>query len=135
MLQFSEELERDNYIEAIADKYGMGFENLRKLVYHFGTQGLTGSEPRQKKSREKPQKEDGMKQSQRLLLTWLIEDTRLFELIEEYLGAEDFTDLSPELMKKYKQRFWNIELFIPTPNADADCNQGLTAHTFACNGK
>ncbi len=33
-----------------------------------------------------------MKQSQRLLLTWLIEDTRLFELIEEYLGAEDFTE-------------------------------------------
>ena len=32
------------------------------------------------------------------------------------LGTEDFTDLSPELMKKYKQRFWNIELFIPTPN-------------------
>ena len=55
LLQFSEELERDNYIEAIADK-------------------------------------DGMKQSQRLLLTWLIEDTRLFELIEEYLGAEDFTE-------------------------------------------
>ena len=32
------------------------------------------------------------------------------------LGAEDFTDLSAELMEKYKQRFWNIELFIPTPN-------------------
>ena len=32
------------------------------------------------------------------------------------LGAEDFTDLSPELMEKYKQRFWNIELFISTPN-------------------
>ena len=32
------------------------------------------------------------------------------------LGAEDFTDLSPELMEKYKQRFWSIELFIPTPN-------------------
>ena len=32
------------------------------------------------------------------------------------LGAEDFTDLSPELMEKYRQRFWNIELFIPTPN-------------------
>ena len=32
------------------------------------------------------------------------------------LGAEDFTDLSLELMEKYKQRFWNIELFIPTPN-------------------
>ena len=32
------------------------------------------------------------------------------------LGAEDFTDLSPELTEKYKQRFWSIELFIPTSN-------------------
>lgn len=32
------------------------------------------------------------------------------------LGTEDFTDLSAELMEKYKQRFWNVELFIPTPN-------------------
>lgn len=32
------------------------------------------------------------------------------------LGKEDFTDLSPELAEKYKQRFWNIELFVPTPN-------------------
>lgn len=32
------------------------------------------------------------------------------------LGKEDFTDLSPELTEKYKQRFWNIELFVPTPN-------------------
>lgn len=32
------------------------------------------------------------------------------------LGTEDFTDLSSELTEKYKQRFWNIELFIPTPN-------------------
>lgn len=32
------------------------------------------------------------------------------------LGKEDFTDLSAELTEKYKQRFWNIELFVPTPN-------------------
>ena len=32
------------------------------------------------------------------------------------LGDEDFTDLSPRLIEKYKQRFWNIELFVPTPN-------------------
>lgn len=32
------------------------------------------------------------------------------------LGKEYFTDLSPELAEKYKQRFWNIELFVPTPN-------------------
>ena len=32
------------------------------------------------------------------------------------LGDEGFTDITPELAEKYKQRFWNIELFIPTPN-------------------
>lgn len=32
------------------------------------------------------------------------------------LGEEDFTDLSLELTKKYKQRFWDIEYFVPTPN-------------------
>lgn len=32
------------------------------------------------------------------------------------LGKEDFADLSAELTEKYKQRFWNIELFVPTPN-------------------
>lgn len=32
------------------------------------------------------------------------------------LGADDFTDISHELIEKYKQRFWDIELFVPTPN-------------------
>ena len=32
------------------------------------------------------------------------------------LGDEDFTDLSAELTEKFKERFWDIELFIPTPN-------------------
>ena len=32
------------------------------------------------------------------------------------LGDEDFTDITPELAEKYRQRFWNIELFVPTPN-------------------
>ena len=32
------------------------------------------------------------------------------------LGDENFTDITPELAEKYKQRFWNIELFVPTPN-------------------
>lgn len=30
------------------------------------------------------------------------------------LGEEDFTDLPPELMDKFKKRFWNPELFVRT---------------------
>lgn len=100
ILQFQEELERDNYIEAIAEKYGMGFENLRKLVFHFGTQGgISGGvqEQNRRQRKEKPKKEDGMKQSQRLLLTWLIEYEGLFSQIDGLIKPEDFTE---ELYKK-----------------------------------
>ncbi|MEG0962847.1 MAG: DNA primase [Lachnospiraceae bacterium] len=94
ILEFEEELERNNYIEAVAVKYQIGFENLRQLVNHMGTKaGITGKS-RQLKSgiHETKKKEDGMKQSQKLMLTWLIEDPRLFQVIKPYLGPEDFTE-------------------------------------------
>ena len=31
------------------------------------------------------------------------------------LGEEDFTDLSPEMMAKYKQLLWNPHLFVRSP--------------------
>lgn len=94
ILEFEEELERNNYIEAVAEKYQTGFENLRNLVRHHGTRaGLTReSRPLKSGISEKKKKEDGMKQSQKLMLTWLIEEPRLFEQISPYLGPEDFTE-------------------------------------------
>ncbi|CDF41943.1 dNA primase [Roseburia sp. CAG:182] len=38
-----------------------------------------------------------MKQSQKLLLTWLIEDTGLFDIVKQYITPEDFTE---EIYKK-----------------------------------
>lgn len=32
------------------------------------------------------------------------------------IDEDNFSDITPELAEKFKQRFWNIELFIPTPN-------------------
>lgn len=31
------------------------------------------------------------------------------------IGNEEFTDLAPELIEKYKKMFWDIQHFIPTP--------------------
>ncbi|MEY8390242.1 DNA primase [Lachnospiraceae bacterium 45-W7] len=94
ILEFEEELERENYIEAVAEKYQMGFENLRKLVRHQGTRVGITRENRPLKSgvQEKKKKENGMKQSQKLMLTWLIEEPLLFEKIKPYLEPEDFTE-------------------------------------------
>lgn len=97
---FPEKLERDNYIDAVASKYMIAVEDLRRLVNRQGAKiGLAGgaqpakspgfSEREQKKARKK---EDGMKQSQKLLLTWLIEYTGLFSKIKPYITPDDFTE-------------------------------------------
>lgn len=96
ILEFEEELERENYIEAVAQKYQVGFENLRKLVLHQGSRIGAASKSRPLKSgvqeKKKKEKENGMKQSQKLMLTWLVEDPTLFDKIKPYLGPEDFTE-------------------------------------------
>lgn len=94
ILNFREELERENYIEAVAAKYHIGFEQLRAMVRSEGTRGgITKNQPARRTSSEAvKKKEDGRKQSQRLLLTWLIEDEKLFDVIEPYISPEDFTE-------------------------------------------
>lgn len=94
ILTFDEELERENYIEAVAQRYQTGFEQLRSLVRSVGTRGGIAKEKKTLKSgvHENKKKEDGMKQSQRLLLTWLIEEPKLFDVTEKYIGPDDFTE-------------------------------------------
>lgn len=99
LTQFDEEIERSNYIEAVAKTYHVGFEELRKLVLKMAVQtGLAKQVERPKrldgKSREK---EDGHVKSQKILLTWLIEDEGIFNQIRRYITPDDFTG---ELYKK-----------------------------------
>ena len=56
--------------------------------------GGVATKPTQLKSgiHENKKKEDGMKQSQKLLLTWLIEDTRLFGKVAHLISPDDFTE-------------------------------------------
>ncbi|WP_418752392.1 DNA primase [Frisingicoccus sp.] len=95
LLNFEQELERNNYIEAIARKYGISFENLQKLVNRYG---LTLPE-REVRREERPviRKEnagteypEALLASQKLLLTWLVNDISLFKKIKPWLGWEDF---------------------------------------------
>ena len=95
LLDFTTELERNNYMEAVADKYHMSFEALRNLVNQLGTQGGLVKERTPLKrglNEKKHKKEDGMKQSQKLLLTWLIEYDNLYDKIKDIITPEDFTE-------------------------------------------
>lgn len=100
ILGFEEELERENYIEAVAQKYQTGYENLRKMVQNTGMKSGAAREAKQWTPAAQAHKKtaaDGMRQSQKLMLTWLIEEPGLFASVEPFLAPEDFTE---ELYRK-----------------------------------
>lgn len=103
---FPEEVERENYIEAVADKYNVGFDNLRKLVITYAAQtGLVSPIVRPKSgiAEKKNTPEENMKKSQRLLITWIAEEPEVFPKIVKYISPEDFTE---ELYRKVADRLF-----------------------------
>ena len=96
LLEFTQELERNNYIEAVARQYGIAFADLQKLVNSYGARiGYSGEEAALRQpppSKKTVKKEDGILTSQKLLLTWLAEDTSLFKKIIPYIGPDNFDE-------------------------------------------
>lgn len=60
-------------------------ENRPRAVAEAGAGG-------QRRTGKKPDREDGIRQSQRLLLTWLIENPELFDKIQGVITADDFVE-------------------------------------------
>lgn len=94
LTDFKEEIERNNYIEAIDRIYHVGFDNLRRLVNRYGSQ-LIGTASYARSEEPKPYREgkkgeNGIQKSQKLLLTWLIDDASLFQKIKGVITEEDF---------------------------------------------
>lgn len=95
LLEFPEKLERDNYTEAVAREYMIPAEDLKRLVNSLGGRFGTAARPegrQEDRPRKKKEKDEGIRKSQRLLLTWLIERPPLFETIKGIIAPEDFTD-------------------------------------------
>lgn len=96
LIGFKEELERNFYIDAVAKTYQIEVEQLRRLVNKLGSQIVVGlSEHREYKNevvKGKKVVESGITKSQKLILTWLIEDNSLFEKLKGILNPTDFTE-------------------------------------------
>ncbi len=105
LCEFPEEVERENYLEAVAEKYHIGFESLRKLVASTAAStGLARPVERPKSGiQKKTTPEDNVKKTQRLLLTWLAEEPQIYPKIAAFLSAEDFTE---ELYRKVADRLF-----------------------------
>ena len=101
LLEFPEALERDNYIQAGSREHFIPYEDLKRLVNQLGSRLGSGpaaagrrdyEEKSQAKRSPKKDKDEGNRQSQRLLLTWLIENPGLFDRIQGIITADDFVE-------------------------------------------
>ncbi len=95
LLEFPEALERDNYIQAVSREHFIHYQDLKQLVQRISSQmvpGMTARTSEVSVREKRKSKDDGVKQSQRLLLTWLIENPKLFEKIEGVITPEDFRE-------------------------------------------
>jgi len=94
ILEFSEDLTRDNYIQAVAETYHVGYDNFKQLVNSVGIRlgGISAREKAKPVKNPIKSKDGGMKESQRILITYLIEEEGLYEKIKTYITADDFTE-------------------------------------------
>lgn len=100
LLELSDELERNLYIEAIVKKYqkryGIGSEDLKRRVRTLAMKGT----PAEQRVQPKPvnasgngmpkKKETAAEKAQKLMLTWLVTYPKIFATVEKYVSPEDF---------------------------------------------
>lgn len=89
------ELERENYISAVASKYSIAPKNLeaavaREAARQAGIESMTL--PRSGRSSVRAERESGISKAQRLLITCLADNPGIYEQIEKHLKPEDFEE-------------------------------------------
>lgn len=108
-------LERDNYIEAIANQYFIDKKKLTDSVNRYGKYQMERNQYQEAVQEETPQDtrkrerlEERKQQPQRLLLTWLVNyPAQLFPQLREKITPEDFVDepyhrLAEQLFEQYE---------------------------------
>lgn len=107
-------LERGNYVESVAKQYNISVESLKETVTKYGISGTAKVDTsvfRDRSSRKSPEEEKEQKQlkTERLLITWIINDDRLFKSLKEVLSPDDFFepvyhDIVKTLFEQYEEQ-------------------------------
>lgn len=101
LLEFPQELERNIYIDAIAGRYGIASEELKRMVNSFGAsmsrEQVEAAIYQQQEREEMPAKKrvekgDSVLTAQKFFLTWLIEEPSIYDKTKDYINEDDFVE-------------------------------------------
>lgn len=105
LLEFEDEIERNNYLESVCRTFNIPLDGLRQLVKKKGLNYI-GKKQREEKETIKSgnkEKEEAVVLAQQILLTWLIEEKNIFESVAKYVSPSDFSD---DFYKRVAGIFW-----------------------------
>jgi DNA primase len=94
LCEFTEAVERENYIEATAQRYSIGVDDLHKLVANMAADGgIVKTSTRPKSGIHSGQiKEPPERKPQRVLITWMADEPGIFTIVNKWVTPKDFTD-------------------------------------------
>lgn len=106
LMQFPDEIERENYLGAMAEKYNVGYNALKNLVASLAAKNGGEYKPieKPKSGIHKTDPDDNIKKAQNLLLTWISDEPSIYKIVKEFITPEDFTD---DLYRKVAERFFS----------------------------
>ncbi len=93
LLMFTDDMERENYMDAVAKKYFIPIDALRKSMIQKAARKEGIREIVRPKSgiTSNKEKEDGVTKAQKLLLTWITDEPAIYPQIKKYIDPQDFT--------------------------------------------
>lgn len=105
-------LERKNYVDSVARQYHIDEDALKEAVTRYGVAGasrMDSSVFRERSRRRSPEEEKEQKElkAERLLITWMINENALFDVLMDIISPEDFFEpiyynVAKELFDQYQ---------------------------------
>lgn len=95
LLGFSDEVERNVYTESVCNEFMIPPDSMKKMIYKLSLtyESNTGIEHENVyKKKNNQMKEDGIKKSQKILLTWILDDREIYKRIAGLITEDDFID-------------------------------------------
>lgn len=100
LLEFPDELERNVYIEAVSREFMIPQDSLdkmvKKLALSYKGENVSVANINEESEKDikmaKKHLEDGVKEAQRILLTWMVEDEKIYFKVKSYISEDDFID-------------------------------------------
>ena len=130
LAQFPERLERENYTKAVANQYNIDYVGLMELVVSYGNSVgiLSKTKPKPEAAPVKNKRESGVRQAEKILLTWMMDSKEIFQKVSVYIKPSDFIDslledVATKLYKQYEEGQVNPAAIINTYETEEEHNE------------